>query len=120
MLVERFKVLLFCWFLLLIGPFKDGTVLTVKQGQQYYQAKVEAIGAKDYIHRCLLDLSIACHDLQQNEEPGIKYPPCNVKSVSINPLTQCSSPSMTTFMQPNVVSVDSHSDEPQMVCSKSI
>ena len=107
MLVERFNVLLFCWFLILIGPFKHGTVLTVKQGQQYYQSKVEAIGAKDYIHRCLLDLSIACHDLQQNEEPGIKYPPCNVKSVSINPPTKCSSYSMTTLKQPNVVSVDS-------------
>ena len=106
--------------MLLIGPSKDGTVLTVKQGQQYYEAKVEAIGEKDYIHRCLSDLSPACHDFQQNEEPGIKYPPCNVKSVSINPPTQCSSSAMTTLMQPNAISVDSHSDEPQMVCSKSI
>ena len=53
--------------------FKVEEVITVKKNGDTFTAKVKAIGSQEYVEECLINLSMACHNLLPHQEPDIQF-----------------------------------------------
>ena len=48
-------------------------MITVKKNGDTFTAKVKAIGSQEYVEQCLINLSMACHNLLPHQKPDIQF-----------------------------------------------